>query len=220
MKITSTRYLCDGSGSGSYGRCSGSSVAQHEAQLVLFILYLFDYKKGYLSASHLHQMERLNSADYTNFRQRPARGGNKRPLLRSYIKTSIKRITPACEGVRHNSPIRLYGEEALKYTVICDYMRSKYYIVEVDKNIAVNYLRATCHGESDEMTAAMQTTSGKVRVRVYRSISLFNSIRSAISFVYKRARVPQPEDMSNELNMFISGMKQSVEAKKYLSLNK
>ena len=90
--------------------------------------------------------------------------------------------------------------------------------MEVDKNIAVNYLRAI--GESDEITKAMQTASGKVRVQVYRSISLFNSIRSAISFVYKRARVPQPEDMSNELRIFISGMKQTVEAKKYLGLNK
>ena len=64
--------------------------------------------------------------------------------LRGYIRRIINNIQPARESVPHNRPIKIDGNDALTYEVICDYMITKYNdnVVEVDKDAELlNILR-------------------------------------------------------------------------------
>ena len=91
-------------------------------------------------------------------------------------------------------------------------MESKFNVVEVDRDVAVSYLRATSRSEA--ITPEMQTGGRKVRLQTYQSFSQFNGIRSAIGYIYKYARVPMPEEMSKEMTLFIGGMKRTIAAAK------
>ena len=192
---------------------SGGTAAGYEDQLVRFIVHLFDNEDSFLTDDARNQMAIYDSSDASNFRRQPTSGGNKRPGLRGYIRRSIKAIQPARDGFPHNSPIKIDGDGALTYTVVRDYMASKYNTVEVDKDSAVKYLRDT--DNADQITDEMQTgPSRKVRLRVYQSESQFSAIRSAVGYVYKSARVPMPEEMASEMAIFIQGMKRTVTSAK------
>lgn len=188
------------------------SASGYTDQLVRFMLHLFDNRKEYLVDVHRNQMEMYNDTDSRNFQQKPKRCGNNRPQLRSYIRRSISKIEPARDGSPHNSPFKIDGDGALNYSVIRDYMYTKFNVVEVDHDSAVTYLRAIDKGED---VSRMQTTAdGKVRLQIYQSGSQFSAIRSAIGYVYKSARVSQPEEMTKELGLFIKGMSRVIAAAK------
>lgn len=192
---------------------SGGTAAGYEDQLVRFIVHLYDNEDSFLTDGARNQMAMYDNSDASNFRRQPTRGGNKRPQLRAYVRRTIKAIQPARDGLPHNSPIKIDGDGALTYTVIRDYMASKYNTVEVDKDSAVKYLRES--DNADQITDEMQTgPSRKVTLQVYQSNSQFSAIRSAIGYVYKSARVPMPEDMASEISIFINGMKRTVTAAK------
>ncbi|KAL7550473.1 LOW QUALITY PROTEIN: hypothetical protein ACHAWF_014863 [Thalassiosira exigua] len=190
-----------------------SSASAYTENLVRFILYLFDHKREYLMPFHLNQMVVFNDTDVSNFQQRPRRGGNPRRNLRGYIKRSIKAMGPARDGAPHNSPIKIDGDGALKYEVVRDYMATKFNVVEVDRDTAATYLRAIGKGGAitEEMT---EGAGGRVRLEVYQSESQFSGIRSAIGYVYKSARVPMPDEMANEMSIFINGLKRTIAAAK------
>jgi len=104
-------------------------------QLVRFILYLYDKKDivgDYLMDQYRTRMDMYNNNDITTYQsRRNKRQKNQRPELRAYIKRCIEAIRPAREGSPHNSPIKIDGEGALTYTVVRDYMVSKFNVVEV-----------------------------------------------------------------------------------------
>ena len=168
-------------------------------QLIRFLLHLFDNHKGLIPDPYLAQMAMFNANDARNtFQEKCTRkdGEDTRSELRGYIRRIINNILPAREGAPHNSPFKIDGNDALTYEVIRDYMSTKYYVVEVEKEAAIKY-RET----SEQVTNQMKTGPRKVKVEAYQSESTFSAIRSAVAYVYKTARVAIPDDMSRELSI-------------------
>ena len=189
----------------------------YKDQLVRFVIYTFDKQPGFLTDAARAQMAMYNAEDRANFQRQPTPGGDKRPALRAYIKRSIDCIEPARDGQPHNSPFKIEGEGALTYVAIRNYMATKANIVEVHRDAAVKYLREI--GKGDNIPESMQVGEGLVRLEIYQSTSQFSAIRSAVGYVYKSARVPMPEEMANELGIFIAGIKRNVaSAKNHLGL--
>jgi len=192
---------------------SGGTATGYEDQLVRFIIHLFDEHDTVLTDEARMQMAMYDHNDASNLQRQRTKGNNKLPELRAYIRRRIKSIRPARDGSPHNSPIKIDGDGALTYTVIRDYMVSKYNVVEVDRDTAIKYLRET--DNTDQITAEMHTgTARKVPIQVYQSDSQFSAIRSAVGYVYKSARVPMPREMASEMSIFINGMKRTVSAAK------
>ena len=145
-------------------------------------------------------------------RRRPTRGGNKRPHLRACIKRCIANIQPSCDGLAHNSPIKIDGEGGLDCTTLRDCMESKFNVVSVDRDAAVTHLREI--GQTNRITDELSTGHGKCKLQVCQSNSVFTGIRSSIGHACKSARVEHPEMMKKELGIFVNGMVWMVAAAK------
>ncbi len=85
-------------------------------------------------------------------------------------------------------------------------------VVIVDRDNAIDYMKEIGK-PNPTITQEMEAPNGKVRLQIYRSTSTISAIRSAISYMFKLARVDQPQDMQNELS-FVNGMEGNESAAK------
>ena len=205
-----------------------TSAKGYVDQLIRFIVHLFDNDKTYLDNFHLQQMENLHNADIRNFetasrrtrrnRNTTPNQANPRTQLRQYIKSSIENIQPARDGTHHNCPVKIDGPGAIDYGVVSSYMATKVNIVIVDRESALSYMKAI--GKTNPtIEPEMEAPDGKVRLQIYQGRSTVSAVRSAISYMYKRARVTQSAKMQKEMSLFVNGMKRSeAAAKQHLGL--
>ena len=56
----------------------------------------------------------------------------------------------------------------------------------------------------------MVNDQGQVKCSIYQSSSQYSGIRCSISYLYKLARVPQPQEMIREMSTFMSGMDRTI----------
>lgn len=132
--------------------------------------------------------------------------------LRTEISAAISEIEPSRDGKPYECFLKIGNEEGrLTYNMVCDFMAGKSNEVEVDRNCAVAYLKDINDGEVN-ITDDMDAGNGKIRVRVYQSVSAYNAVRSAVAWVYKLARVEMP--FANDIGIYINGLKRSISAAK------
>ena len=97
------------------------------------------------------------------------------------MHNALKEIRPATANVPLNSPIKLQGEGALSYEIVCDFMETKTNFVKVDRAVAEKYLAHIEKGRaiSEDM---VDPVTGRVTLRIYQSYSTFSTIHIRRTF--------------------------------------
>ena len=169
-------------------------------------MYLIDEERDYLVDGNHQAMQTLHESDEQNAQARRSRGKNARLNLRRYIKTSLDNIQPSREGAHHNCPVKIEGEGALNYKIISNYMMTKAKVVTVDQDSALAYMKEI--GKlNPKISPKMEAPNNKLCLQVFQNVSTVSAVRSAVAYMYKRARIDQPEAMKNEMSLFVNGMK-------------
>jgi len=97
-------------------------------------------------------------------------------------------------------------------------MATKTNIVIVDRDNALAYMKAIGK-PNPTISNEMEAPGEKVRLQIYQSTSTISAIRSSVGYMYKLARVEQPQKMQSEMSLFVNGMKRNeAAAKQHLGL--
>ena len=89
-------------------------------------------------------------------------------------------------------------------------MSTKYNVVEVERSNAEKYMKEL--KITSAITPDMILDDGKVRLKIFQSYDQYNGIRSAVSWVYKAARVDMP--FKDELGTYLKGISRHIAAAK------
>jgi len=121
----------------------------------------------------------------------------------------------------HNSPIVIEGggeNEQLSYKTIREFMMCRKKSVTISEETVTFFLKKVKKNDiSADYNQEEYVNDGKVKVAVQQSISSYESIRSAISYVYRMYRVPIPKLMQdNLLRMILAGKRRAGIKKKGL----
>ena len=198
-----------------------SSNNTYIPKLVLFVFWILGNHQELINPDVLPQMIDLDNTDKSNYEVRMARRTassrpviNQRTNLRNFVKSCIEN-TPPCDGEAqtHNSPIKIDGEGSITHRIIKEYTQTSMKEVWVGRDAAEEYIKAAQINQS--VTDEMVNSDGQVKCSIYQSPSQYSGIRSSISYLYKLARVPQPEELSREMSTFISGMERTITCAKH-----
>lgn len=204
---------------------SNSFVAQSSSdktyipKLVLFIMWIFDNKREYISELVRPQMVDLDATDTNNYRALMAgRRANSKPVinkrtnLRGFITTAIENVPVRPGQHTHNSPIKIDGDGAIGAELIKEYMQTSTKDVWVDRAAAEEYLKAIKSNQA--ITDEMMNDRDQVRCSIYQSSAQYSGIRSAIAYLYKLARVQMPLEMASEMSTYLAGMDRTIRTAK------
>ena len=183
-----------------------SATNTYSGVLIRFVLHLFDSNKNVITDKYISKFDAADTYD------KGTQQAALRVKLRTEISAAISEIEPSRDGKPYECFLKIGNEEGrLTYNMVCDFMAGKSNEVEVDRNCAVAYLKDINDGEVN-ITDDMDAGNGKIRVRVYQSVSAYNAVRSAVAWVYKLARVEMP--FANDIGIYINGLKRSISAAK------
>ena len=158
--------------------------------LINFMFFLFDNHRDKLVYTDL-----LEEAHQQDESSRPRK--KTRPKLRKEMKKQLN----AMNRREKNPPIHLDGANSITYKEISDFMNTKKNIVDVDKDLAVNFAN-----NSEEASVLSRNTVGEtIRVAVRQSDSAYSSIASAIAFLYRQSGCERPEEIKHGLSLYCSG---------------
>jgi hypothetical protein len=104
------------------------------------------------------------------------------------MHNALKEIRPATANVPLISPIKLQGEGALSYEIVCNFWKPKptLYLAHIEKGGAI----------SEDM---VDPVTGRVLLRIYQSYSTFSTIRSAMSYLFKSStKIYSPKTSSSD----------------------
>ena len=111
-------------------------------------------------------------------------------------------MKPSINGSAHNSPIIIQGENALTNEIIRKFMMEKKKSAAISEEAVKSSLKKM---KKDTEFSEDQKIDGKVEVSVQQSISSYESIRSAIGYIYKMCRIQMPQHIQDHLRIFIAG---------------
>lgn len=114
-------------------------------------------------------------------------------------------MEPSSDGCKNNSPIKIVGEVKISYEIVSDYMMECRRVAYVDEDVAKDYLKES--NKSSEINEDVLVAGGQVRVKIQQSSAQYEGIRSAVAYLYKRARVDMPSTMQRDFKSFISGQR-------------
>ena len=92
-------------------------------------------------------------------------------------------------------------------------MTTKASVVIVDRDSALAYMKEVGL-PTPTITADMEAQDGKVRLQIYQKTGTISAIRSSVGYMFKLARVDQPEKLQKEMSVFVNGMKRNEKAAK------
>ena len=137
---------------------------------------------------------------------------NERTGSRNMIRQLVNVIQTSRSGISHNSSVKIYGEGAITYKVVQNYMAPKLNVAYMENDDVEEHLRAI---ESNKViNSDMVYSNGKVKFMVHKSSYQYGGIKSAINCIYSLAKVQMPERMKRELSTFIVVMDKTVIAEK------
>ena len=217
---------------------SEKTTSIYNGVLVKFIMWLFDTHKDHIDPSILddlidsHEKDKLEEINAPNQKKnsrsnkKKKKNSNKRkknendePLRRHFrasCKMHLARMKPSISGSTHNSPIVIQGENALTYEVIREFMMEKKKSAVISEETVKSFLKKM---KKDTNVSEEQKIDGKVEVSVQQSISSYESIRSAIGYIYKMCRIQMPQHMQDHLRIFIAGKRRAgIKEKEELGL--
>ena len=119
-------------------------------------------------------------------------------------------------GSEYYCPIKLDGVNGLNYEALRDYMMGKKVVKVINRDVAETALKKMPN--SAQLTDA-NVVNGKVNAFVMQASSNYETIRSAVSYIYRRAGVEVPKDMARDFKKYIAGQKRtSLKEKQDLGL--
>ena len=110
-------------------------------------------------------------------------------------------------GNEYYCPIKLDGVNGLNYEALRDYMMSKKVVKVINRDVAETALKKMPN--SAQITEA-NVANGKVNAFVMQASSNYETIRSAVTYLYKRAGVEVPKEMARNFKKYISGQKRTL----------
>ena len=112
-----------------------------------------------------------------------------------------------------DSPLVIDGEGAIDAAFIKDYMDSHQRVVRVARANAEAYLSET-NLRGVTITDEHVDEEGFVTAVVNQSYSQFNSTRSCLSYLWKRAGIDRPPEMIRSMEKFMAGMERTTRNEK------
>ena len=168
-----------------------------------FMLYLFD--------SHsilLVDLEALREANVNDLNAPlPRRRNNAQPpenlqRPRKQLKLLCRNLLEQTNRKDHNSPVRLTGDNSLKYDHIAGFMNTKRRVVAVNADVAARLAAEegnTLEGDVDERN--------QVKVAVRLGDSSYSAVQSAVSFLYRQSGVDRSEEIKGGVSLYCKGSK-------------
>ena len=137
-----------------------SSRVTYNHKIVMFMVWLFDFRPQHLEKSALVRMKKMSKLDTAQAKEKAKekekekektkkkkekeeKKKDDRNHLRMVCYELLSKVRPQRKGKAHNSPIILEGKNAISYFVVRDYMGSKLNEVWVDRDSAEEYIRSS-----------------------------------------------------------------------------
>ena len=116
----------------------------YSTKIIYFLLWIFDTRKEFIIQEYIPEFKSMNHEDLLEFplhkedenvtNRRKRNPINERTGIKNMMMQLVDEIHHLWSGIIHNSPTKIYGEGAINYEVVRDYMESKINVAYVEKN--------------------------------------------------------------------------------------